>query len=340
MTQISVFLIFRLLVLCAVLGVAGALSFGYLGWIHPAFDAFSHFRIHLAALLLIAVPVLMLLRFWPEAAFAALLAVTSIVSTTGLPWLSPLPSANASDSAGREGETTGAVYRLFHANLRFDNARPEAILSLIGQYRPDVMTFNEVSDHWRTQLEVLRGVYPYSVVCPRHAEIGGVAIFSRRPFAHGIAPICGDRGSFAHAVVDLGGHNVDVATLHLGWPWPFDQNWQIKTVLPMLQKVGETALFAGDLNAVPWSNTARKVEAGLNATIIRGLGPTWLTAMLPDRLRPLIGLPIDNVMTKGRIVPLSARTLTGGSSDHLPVLMEFGLRPAEEQQPVLSVALQ
>ena len=337
MTELSALLIFRLLVLCAVLGIAAALAFGYLGWAHPAFDAFSHFRIHLAVLLLVAVPVLMLLRFWPEALFAALLATSSIVSTTSLPWLSPMPSANASNDSARD-ETTGAVYRLFHANLRFDNARPEAILSLIGEHRPDVLTFNEVSDLWRARLEVLNGVYPYRIVCPRKADIGGVAIFSRRPFVEGIMPQCGDRGSFAHAIVDFGGHQVDVATLHLGWPWPYDQNWQIRTVLPLLQQVGETALFAGDLNAVPWSNTVRKVASGLNATIIRGVGPTWLTAMLPDRLRPLIGLPIDNVMTKGRIVPLSTRTLTGGSSDHLPVLMEFGLRPLEEHPPMQSVA--
>src|SRR5690606_783145 len=99
MTQLSALLIFRLIVLCAVLGVAAALAFGYLGWIHPAFVAFSRCRTRLAMLLLIAVPVLALLPFWPELLFAALLATSSIVSTTGLPWLSPLPSANASNTA-------------------------------------------------------------------------------------------------------------------------------------------------------------------------------------------------------------------------------------------------
>lgn len=323
-------IVLRLAALAALLATAGALSFGYLGWLHPAFDSFSHFRIHLAVLLLVGVPVLLLLRFWPEALFATLLAATTIVQTTGLPFSPALPSASAADAGG-------AVYRLFHANLRFDNDRPEAILSLIGETRPDVLTFNEVSEIWKDRLEVLAAVYPYRVICPRPSPIGGVAILSRRPFMHGLIPYCGDRGSFAHAAVDFGGHTVEVATMHLGWPWPYEQPWQVGRVMHLLQQVGPTALFAGDLNAAPWSNTAKRVAAGLDAQPLRGLGPTWLTAHLPDSLRPLIGLPIDNMMVKGAVIPLSTRTLENGSSDHLPVLLEFRLAPQEAPVPAQHV---
>lgn len=327
----TMMIVLRLAALAGVLATAGALSFGYLGWLHPAFDSFAHFRIHLAVVLLGSVPVLLLLRFWPEALFAALLATTTIVQTTGLPFAPSLPSASAADEAG-------AVYRLFHANLRFDNDRPEAILSLIGETRPDVLTLNEVSEVWKDRLEVLASVYPYRIICPRPSPIGGVAILSRRPFVHGLIPYCGDRGSFAHAAVDFGGHLVEVATMHLGWPWPYEQPWQVGRVMHLLQQVGPTALFAGDLNAAPWSNTAKRVAAGLEAEPVRGFGPTWLTASLPDWLRPLAGLPIDNLMVKGSVVPISAAALPGGSSDHLPVLLEFKLAPQKDQPTALRVA--
>lgn len=334
MKQLPLMMLFRLGALAVVLALAGALSFGYLGWLHPAFDAFAHFRIHLSVLLLAGVPVLLVLRFWPEAVFAALLAFASIVSTTGMPFSSALPAATASTRTAPDG---AAVYRLFHANLRFDNQRPEAILSLIGETRPDVLTLNEVSEHWHARLQALEGVYPYRIFCPRHSPIGSAAILSRRPFVHGTAPYCADRGSFAHAQVDFGGRAVDVVTLHLGWPWPFDQPWQVRQAMPFLADVGHTAVFAGDLNAVPWSNTAKLVAAALDAHPLRGIGPTWLTARLPDFLRPLIGLPIDNVMVKGGILPVSVGTLKGGSSDHLPVLLEFIVLPQEQPMPAQHV---
>lgn len=46
----------RLMAFAAVAGSGAALALGYLGWLHPAFDSFSHLRLHLAALLLLAAP--------------------------------------------------------------------------------------------------------------------------------------------------------------------------------------------------------------------------------------------------------------------------------------------
>lgn len=56
-------LLFRLAVLAALCGIAGAIAFGYLGRLHPALDSFSHFRIHLAVGMLALVVPLLVLRF-------------------------------------------------------------------------------------------------------------------------------------------------------------------------------------------------------------------------------------------------------------------------------------
>jgi len=42
-------------------------------------------------------------------------------------------------------------------------------------------------------------------------------------------------------------------------------------------------------------------------------------------LRPYVGLPIDQVFSKGEVAILSAKTLESVGSDHLPVLVEFSL---------------
>lgn len=327
-TPASLFI--RLAMLMALLAVAAALTFGYLGWLHPAFDSFSHFRIHLAALLLLGVPLLWLLRYRPEAVFALVFGAAALVQTTGMP---SIPGTSAAGASGQDESANAAVYRLLHMNLRFDNESTAAI-SLIGELRPDIVTLNEVSQQWKPRLEALRAAYPYGVMCDSDKHIGGVAILSRRPLAAGTATTCGDNGAFARAEFDIGGRIVEIATLHLGWPWPYEQPWQIRRVQPLLEQMGSTAILAGDFNAVPWSNAARQVESASNARLLRGIGPTWLDRRASDGMRRFMGLPIDNMLVKGGVVPLNVGTVAESGSDHLPILLEFLLLPQEKSLPV------
>lgn len=336
MSRRNLIILLRLAALATLLGLTGAITFGYLGWLHPAFDSFSHFRIHLAVLTLLGVLLLLLLRFWPEAIFATFLGVVTIVQTTGLPFSSGLSAVEAQAGQGQVGQGQEAVYSLLHANLRYNNPEPERALSLIGQLRPDVVSLVEVSAFWRQKLTALESAYPYRLICDRPSHIGGAAILSRRPFVHGSQPACGDRGSFAHAMIDFGGNSVEVVTMHLGWPWPFEQPWQLPHVMPLLRQIGPTAIIAGDLNAVPWSQTAQQVAAAAgSAQILRGIGPTWLNRRLPDWMRPLIGLPIDNIMVKGGITPVALGATQESGSDHLPVLLQFRLSPQVHERLVM-----
>ncbi|MCO5156941.1 MAG: endonuclease/exonuclease/phosphatase family protein [Aquamicrobium sp.] len=310
----------RLLALAAVAGLGAALTFGYLGRLHFAFDSFSHLRLHFAALLLLLVPALAALRFRAEALFALALGLAAPIQTVLFP-----PGVEIA-----EAEAGRATYRLMHLNLRYDNATPEAFLSLVGRTRPDAITLTEVSEPWAARLALIEAAYPYRIVCERPTFIGGAAILSRRPFVEGSPPSCGNRGAFAHASVDFGGRGIEIVALHMGWPWPFEQPWQIPRLEPLLGEVGESAIIAGDLNAVPWSHAARRLAAAADARILRGAGPTWLDRRLPAALIGWIGLPIDNIMVKGGIVAGEPTTLEDVGSDHLPMMLEFSLAPARE----------
>lgn len=315
----------RLAALCCVLAVAGALTFGYLGWFHPAFDSFSHFRIHLAVLLILGIVPLAVLRYWPETVFAGLLGVGAIWSTVG-------PFTNVSAGNADLDARAMPIFRLMHLNLRFDNDRPDLVLSSIGLHRPDIITLTEVSAEWREWVALLEGTYPHQIICPSLSRIGGVAILSRRPFASGSHDACGDRGSIAVVDVDLAGRRATIAALHLGWPWPFGQPSQLPRIANEVSEIPDTALLAGDFNAVPWSHTVKHIADTGRFQVLRGIGPTWLDRRLPDALRPWVGLPIDNVMVKGGVLVAAARTLDAVGSDHLPILVEFSLDPQREEQ--------
>ncbi|TKT81261.1 endonuclease/exonuclease/phosphatase family protein [Aquamicrobium sp. LC103] len=337
MMKIRGLLLLRLAALAVLLGGAAALSFGYLGWAHPAFDSFSHFRVHLGVLMALFALPLLLLRFWGEAVFALAVGAAAVVGTVG-PGFGPALTTMSAE-ASNESPANGAVYRLLHLNLRYNNAQPELALSQIGRIKPDVITLNEVSEHWVPRLEVLKSAYPYGIYCPLDAVIGGVAILSRRPLAPGTEPSCGDRGSFATAMIDFSGRPVEIATVHLGWPWPFDQQWQVPIVAPLAAKLSDTAILAGDFNAAPWSNTVRSIADAGQLRVVRGIGPTYLDGAFPDGLRRSIGLPIDNVLVKGGVLTGNIATMEDAGSDHLPVLYEFSVLPAEKPAAVQQASL-
>jgi endonuclease/exonuclease/phosphatase (EEP) superfamily protein YafD len=112
----------------------------------------------------------------------------------------------------------------------------------------------------------------------------------------------------------------------MGWPWPRQQTWQIGAISEPLAALGDTAIMAGDCNAAPWSAAVRRLADLGGLSVMRSVGPTWLWRRLPDALR-FAGLPIDQVFSKGAVVIHSGRKMAPAGSDHLPILVEFSLKP-------------
>ncbi|MEZ5805733.1 MAG: endonuclease/exonuclease/phosphatase family protein [Rhizobiaceae bacterium] len=301
---------------------------GFLGALHPAFDSFAHFRVHLAALMMPAALPLFLSRWWAHGIMALVLGGAAIVSALGLPALGV-----GQVHAGFERKPLAARgYRLMQFNLRYDHPDPERVVVLLDELRPDFVLLEEVSDMWAGKLRGLTNLYPYQLRCGRTSGVGGTAILSQEPFGIGRMTECAGDGSLAIAQVELDSVAVDLAALHLGWPWPFGQSRQVTRLTPDLASLGQNAILAGDLNAAPWSRTARRVMAAGALTPMESPGPTWLSSGFPAAWRPWIGLPIDHVFAKGDVVLYSGHTLPEAGSDHLPILIEFGIR-APEQAP-------
>ncbi|ESZ17989.1 endonuclease/exonuclease/phosphatase [Mesorhizobium sp. L48C026A00] len=320
----------------AMLVFSVALVAGFFGTLHPAFDSFAHFRVHLAVLMALCALPLLATSFRLQAATGLLFAVAAFATTSNalsVPRLWPVQAAyevEAGDQAVYPGDQ--AVYRLLQMNLRFNNSTPEKVLSLIGRTQPDVITLDEVSDMWKAKLGHVASAYPYRIFCPYPNGVFGVALLSRRSFAAGAQPRCYGRGAMAIATVDFGGTEVDVAAMHLTWPWPRNQSRQIGGLSGEFASLGETSIMACDCNAAPWSAAVRRVAGLGKLTVAPSPGPTWLPIKLPEFLR-FAGLPIDLVFSKGAVLIHSVSRLENTGSDHLPLMVEFSLRQ-EQKKPV------
>lgn len=316
-------IVFALLIVLVALSVP--LVLGFFGRVHPSLDSFAHFRAHIAAVMAIGGIILLFTSLRREAAMIVLLGISALSTTVN--WSSKAQSA-AEGSVG---------YRLMQINLQQDNPDPKAVLQAIARNKPDIITYQEGSEQWQPWLKVLEGNYPYHHQCSDLPRKWGVGILSRRPFADFGAPVCTGEGLLATALINLGGTNVLVSSLHQSWPWPYKQPKQFEMLRPTLEAMnnphGIPVIIAGDFNATPWSYNIRQFEMATAAKHISGIGPTWLTVRLPDGFIKWLGLPIDQVLVNETVTVRSINTDVSTGSDHLPVLLEFSV-PAPVSTPV------
>lgn len=323
-----------LLLLVAVLASV-PLVLGFLGAVHPALDSFAHLRAHVAVVMAVLALPLLFTSLRREGAMVLLLAIMAFGTTRNL----------FDEAAGAAAsEPSGARYSLVQINLRYDNPEPKRILQMIAREKPDIVTYQEAGEEWTPWLDILQASYPYRLHCREKPGTWGVGILSRRPFSEHGQPVCIGDGLLAIAPVDLGGTRVNVAALHLSWPWPYAQPYQLAYIEPLLRELDGVTILAGDFNAAPWSNAVRRVEAASHMHPLRGIGGTWLAHFLPVSWAPIIGLPIDQIFVSGEIRAPKVSVREDAGSDHLPVRLDFSVpppvRPQEDEPETQSVMLQ
>ena len=305
------------LIILGIFGASLAIGIGFLGGIHPAFDTFSHFRLHLSTGLFF-VGVVLVLREWQHTSLLAL-----IVGGIGF--------YTAADGTLLSKQTLKAdsakpVYSLLHFNLYWINSQREAVIDRIIALDPDLISLSEAATRWTFVIKRLDEKWPYHLHCPEWGKRGGIRFYSKWPLDSD-TQYCGPYGSFARTEVTApDGAKFTSGSVHLRWPWPASGPKQLETIIPELEKIGPNAVFAGDFNATTWSWSVKRFADASKMEIIPGVGPTWMVDELPLKATWWAGLPIDNVMKKGNIRVLSADTLDDWGSDHLPVLVKFQIR--------------
>ncbi|MBO0662301.1 endonuclease/exonuclease/phosphatase family protein [Jiella sp. MQZ9-1] len=299
--------------------VSLAIVGGFFGRDVPFFDSLAHFRAHLAVILFALAVLLLFSRSVLGAIVSA--AIAAYAAVTVFAYVVPQPAGTASAPAGRTALT------LLQMNLKYD-AEAQPAIATIEQVKPDIVTMQEINQRWLDAMNGLNAVYPYRVVCGA-GHHGGVAIFSKLAFASPTAN-CHATDGFVAQRLDLGnGRGLTVASEHLEWPWPHRQGLQMASLGRVLPALEQPDLVSGDFNAVAWSGTVQRFAEATSTRPVHGIGPTWLARELPDVLRPLIGLPIDNILVSKDVEVLAVARQPATASDHLPVLLHFTVAPAQ-----------
>ena len=299
----------------SVVTLAGATLLSLLGRLHWFFELFTHFPLQIASGLIIVILATLLFRRWIPAAI-------------GLLCLLPHLTALSHYYPSREFSTEPSDFRVLSFNVLTSNQSHDAVLSYLSECDADFIFLMEINPDWVEALSPLDSDYPYFVKFPRPDNFG-MTLYSRHPFvSHEIRFIEGVQVPLVHAVIDLGGHELEVIGCHPVPPMGARQASARNDYLAGLTEITTTstlpAVILGDFNATVWSPHLRefiKTTSLMDSGRKRGFQPTWRW------FNPFFSIPIDQVFHNAALSCTNRQIGPALGSDHRPVITEFALTP-------------
>ena len=227
-----------------------ALAGGYLGALHPIGDSLAVGRAFAVIGVLLSA-VLLNIAGLQIASFAATLFAMICGMQVFLAYYLPGPPGRL---------------LIYQKNMHFENLELEALAADIRAANPLGITLQEVSESNLALLEGLKDSYPHQQVCP-WGSVGGVAVASRLPMIEGTG-FCAP--GLAAMQVKTEGNQFWLVSIHLHWPWPYQQRDHLKTLLPVLVMRQSASARASTAVSVPgppssWLSSALPVSRSSNA---------------------------------------------------------------------------
>lgn len=306
----------RKLAIAATVFIWLALLAGLLGRFAWPFDLFAHFRVQYAALFVLFIPILLILRL-PAFALAALAGL----GVSAVPMLAYLPvdRGGASDVAD-----VGSTFRLVSFNVWFRNPDMARTAAYIEQSRADAVVLLELTPPQAEKLRPLLPSYPHYYIEPSRM---GAAVFTKWPLLDAESlPLAAEGAIAARVRIDWRGSPVTVLGVHLNWPMgPRNsqfRNEELAGVVAFAKHQREPVIVAGDFNLTPWSeyfSDALEASGLYDAASGFGLARSW-----PAQFAPL-GIRIDHCLISRHWNSVSVETGPWLGSDHLPLMADLAL---------------
>lgn len=248
----------------------------------PLADSIAHFRFHLVCLLSLLTVIQTFVRGIKLAGWMALFVAYVYLSI----W-SAMPPSPADENR------LGLDLKLMQLNLSFANRTLQQVMQLVEIEQPDVITLQEVNGRTKQVMHNLKNEYPYRKWCS-FASVGGVAVLSRIPIENVNSWGCKERLGLVWIKLRKQNKIFSLVSIHLYWPFPYRQHWQIDQLETQLQTIPRPIILAGDFNAAPWSYAVHRIAQATNTQVVGGRRASFDLSFHP--YLPSVGLPIDHVL--------------------------------------------
>lgn len=181
----------------------------------------------------------------------------------------------------------------------------------------EIVTLQEVSDHNRKFMADMFNHFPTAVTC-KFRPAQDVAVLTSLPAVGGSGFCLAEVGLAGIQVLAPNNQLIWVLSVHLEWPFPFDQYHQSQIIAERIANLEGPVLIAGDFNIVPWGGSLRRIKEAAGNYRLGAFRNTYRSGGF------LLPLPIDTVLVpKGVTGTVELRPYMG--SDHLGVLTNIAL---------------
>ncbi|NOE26760.1 endonuclease/exonuclease/phosphatase family protein [Ruegeria sp. HKCCD6157] len=277
---------------------------GFTGQVFAVGDSIALLRPQAGVLLLLCAVILLFMR----ARYLAL--ATLVFSGVAI-------GSIAASVAAPSDDCDDSCLTLYQKNLMSKAWPRYSLADDILESGAQIVTLQEVSSHNRKYMSNLFEHYPEQAICEFRPE-QNVAILTTLPIVENSEFCLQGYGLVGLQVKAPGGDLVWVVSVHLNWPFPYDQSRQSQVIADRISQLEGPVLIAGDFNMVPWGESVRRIGAAANN---QSFGTVLNTHNLGSWKIPL---PIDNLLfPKGTTGTVELRPFMG--SDHLGKLARFRL---------------
>ncbi|MGE0931829.1 endonuclease/exonuclease/phosphatase family protein [Peijinzhouia sedimentorum] len=215
------------------------------------------------------------------------------------------------------------------SNVLETNRDASKLLSLINQYKPDILLTLESDDWWEAKLSSIEKDYPYTVKKPLK-NLYGIHLYSKLELIDTeIKYVVDDEIPSIHGYVKLrSGRKVKIHCLHPTPPSPTeretstDRDAELLIVGKNVDAKKEPTLVFGDLNDVAWSRTTRLFQQ-LSGLLDPRIGRGFYSTFHADYR--LLRWPLDHIFLSPEFKLIEIRRLPHIGSDHFPFFAHLHL---------------
>lgn len=267
---------------------------GFLGALHPVFDAMSAARPALVGVLLVMAILHVFRGHAQRALYVTLVSVFgfgSIVAHANLEELGNNPDI-----------------KIMQVNANWDNTLTQAVVDRLSVLEPDIVAMQSITDSNREIAQALALMYPYSAVCGT-TQTGSVALYSSYAFVPDQLPFCDEGWGFVVAPLQTPLGHVQVASLHLASEYLSGDQQQSDRVSAYLTARDGPFLIAGDFSNPAWSHRVRTIAAAAKTEPAPGVART------SHSLLGMFGLRMNHVLVPERWVSETMVVKVPGSTN-------------------------
>ena len=203
---------------------------------------------------------------------------------------------------------------VYQKNLLHLNESTPRVLRDVKAVDPDVLTVQEMTTQALRDWKKVLAAYPTLHFCPNKRGYGTAVISKWQTLAG--SGFCQSSGRMTGVRVQTPEGPLWLVSLHLHWPWPYEQAWQVPEIIETLERLDGPVVLGGDFNNLPWSGAVSDIRDAVRGRRAGGVEATFILSGIP--------LSIDNVIApNGGAI----ETRPQFSSDHLGLVARVGISP-------------